>query len=400
MNIINKLDISNKTVLIRCDFNVPKDKFGNILDDRRIKATLPTINYCLERGCKVVLISHLGRPKAGVFDEKFSLDVVAKRVNALLELKNNFYFDDSKEGAVITKRAKELFGKLQSGDVLLLENLRFDARETENSKEFAKELSSFGEIYINDAFSVCHRTHASVVAITQFYSKDKKGAGFLLAREYHFFTKVLQEPKHPYVAVIGGSKISTKLNVLKGLLDRVDKLVIGGGMAYTFFKALGYEVGNSIVEDDLIDSAKEIMNEAKNKGVKLYLPVDVTVAKKLSEHTKITYVPYQDIPKNKMGLDIGPATIRLFKEIFRDAKTIFWNGPMGVYEIERFAKGSYKVSNYIAKSHALSVVGGGDSADVVKKAGDLNKMSFVSTGGGASLKLVAGEKLAGIEALE
>ena len=400
MNSIKDLEIDGKSVFIRCDFNVPKDEFGNITDDRRIRAALPTIRYCIDHGCKVVLGSHFERPQAGVYEEKYSLAAVAKRLDTLLKIKNNLYFDNSKSGAVITPNAKELFAKMESGDVLLLENLRFDAGETTDSKEFAKELSNFGEIYINDAFGACHRKHASIHAITEFYDKNSKGAGFLLTKEVTFFSRVLKEPTRPFVAIVGGSKVSGKLQALDKLLDSVDKLIIGGGMAFTFLKQLGYEVGNSLVEDELLEEAQRVMDKAKTNDVKLYLPVDVVAAAEFKENTTVKYLPSQEIPKEWMGLDIGPASTRLFREVLNDAQTIIWNGPMGVYEMDKFAKGSIKMSHYVAETHATTIVGGGDTADVVARAGDIDEMSFVSTGGGASLKLLEGEKLPGIEALE
>ena len=400
MNTIKDIDIDGKTVFIRCDFNVPKDEFGNITDDRRIRAALPTIRYCIDRGCKVVLGSHFERPTPGVYEEKYSLEAVAKRLDTLLKLKNNLYFDDSKEGAVVTKRAKELFEKMEPGDVLLFENLRFDEGETKNDERFAKQLSEFGEVYINDAFGACHRKHASIHAITKFYDKSRKAAGFLMAKEINFFSKILKEPTRPFVAIVGGSKVSGKLQALDKLLDSVDKLIIGGGMAFTFFKQMGYEVGNSIVEDELMEEAQKVMDKAKRNGVKLYLPVDLVVADKFDINATVKYLPSQEIPKDWMGLDIGPATTRLYREVLNDAQTIIWNGPMGVYEIEKFAKGSIKMSHYVAETHATTIVGGGDTADVVARAGDIDEMTFVSTGGGASLKLLEGEKLPGIEALE
>ncbi len=400
MHTIKDLNIDGKTIFIRCDFNVPKDEFGNITDDRRIRAALPTIRYCIDRDCKVVLGSHFERPTPGVYDEKLSLEAVAKRLDTLLKIKNRVLFDDSKTGAVITPRAKELFKNMDSGDVLLLENLRFDEGETKDSEEFAKELSQFGEIYINDAFGACHRKHASIHAITKFYPKDKRAAGFLLAKEVNFFSKILQNPTRPFVAIVGGSKVSGKLQALDKLLDSVDKLIIGGGMAFTFLKQMGYEVGESLVEDELMDEAQRVMDKAKEKNVKLYLPVDIVVADKFSELATIKYLPSQEIPKGWMGLDIGPASARLFREVLNDAQTIIWNGPMGVYEMDKFAKGSIKMSHYVAESHATTIVGGGDTADVVARAGDIDEMTFVSTGGGASLKLLEGEKLPGIVALE
>ena len=400
MNTIRDIDIDDKTVFIRCDFNVPKDEFGNITDDRRIREALPTIRYCIDRGCKVVLGSHFERPTPGVYDEKLSLFEVSKRLDTLLKIKNNFYFDDSKLGKVITPRAKELFESMEAGDVLLLENLRFDAGETTNDENFAKELSQFGEVYINDAFGACHRKHASIHAITKFYDKAHKAAGFLMAKEVNFFSKVLKEPVRPFVAIVGGSKVSGKLQALDKLLDSVDKIIIGGGMAFTFFKQMGYEIGNSLVENDLLEEAQRVMDKAKENNVKLYLPVDVVVADKFDAQATVKYLPSQEIPKEWMGLDIGPASTRLFREVLNDAQTIIWNGPMGVYEMDKFAKGSTKMSHYVAETHATTIVGGGDTADVVARAGDIDEMTFVSTGGGASLKLLEGEKLPGIEALE
>ncbi|ADV45459.1 phosphoglycerate kinase [Nitratifractor salsuginis] len=397
---IKDLEIDGSTVFIRCDFNVPIDEFGNITDDRRIRAALPTIRYCLDRDCKVVLGSHFERPEPGKFEERFSLFPVYKRLDALLKIKNHLYFDDSKAGAVITPRAKELFGQMEGGDVLLLENLRFDPGETKDDIEFAKKLSEFGEFYVNDAFGACHRKHASIHAIASLYDKEHKAAGFLLAKEVNFFAKVLENPSRPFVAVVGGSKVSGKLEALNRLISKVDKLVVGGGMAFTFLKAQGYEVGKSLVEEDLIDEARTIMYKAKKNGVKFYLPVDVVVAPEMSETATVKYLPTQEIPAEWMGLDIGPASTRLFREALNDAHTIMWNGPMGVYEMERFAKGSIKMSHYIAESHATTIVGGGDTADVAARAGDVDEMTFVSTGGGASLKLIEGEELPGIVALQ
>ena len=397
---IKDLEIDGKTIFIRCDFNVPMDEFGNITDDRRIRAALQTIRYCIDRDCKVVLASHFGRPEAGKFEEKYSLFPVYKRLDNLLKIKNELFFDDSKSGAVVTSRAKELFEKMQPRDVLLLENLRFDARETQDDLGFAKELAGFGEFYVNDAFGACHRKHASIHAIASLYDAEHKSAGFLLAKEINFFAKVLENPSRPFVAVVGGSKVSGKLEALNRLIQKVDKLIVGGGMAFTFLKAQGYEVGNSLVEADLVDEARTIMYKAKKNKVKFYLPVDVVVAPEFSDHTTVKYLPTQEIPEEWMGLDIGPATTRLFREALNDAHTIMWNGPMGVYEMEKFAKGSIKMSHYIAESHATTIVGGGDTADVAARAGDVDEMTFVSTGGGASLKLIEGEELPGITALQ
>jgi len=380
-------------VFVRCDFNVPLDEFGNITDDRRIRMALPTIKYLLDNECKVVIASHLGRPK-GEFNEKYSLKPVAKRLSHLLKQ------DVIMANDVIGPDAKEKAANLKDGEVLLLENVRFDSRETKNDEGFAKELSEYGEFYINDAFGVSHRAHASVEAITRFYDECHKAGGFLLLKEINFFHKLLQNPVRPFVAVVGGSKVSGKLQALINLLPKVDKMIIGGGMAFTFLKAMGYNVGNSLVEDDLIDEALKIMAEAKRLGVKFYLPVDIVAADKFAEDAMVKYVTYQEIPDGWMGLDIGPATVRLFGEVLWDAQTILWNGPMGVYEMDKFSRGTFKISHEIARSHGIKVVGGGDTADAVQRAGDDEEMTFISTGGGASLELLEGKKLPGVAALE
>jgi len=396
---IKDLDIDGKRVFIRCDFNVPKDEFGNITDDRRIRAALQTIRYCVDRGCKIILASHFERPKPGVYEEQYSLETVYRRLDILLKIKNRLLFDDSKAGAVITPRAKELAASLEAGDVLLLENLRFDAGETNNDPAFAKALAEMADVYINDAFGACHRKHASIHALAQQYDCAHRAAGFLLTKEVNFFGKVLENPTRPFVAVVGGSKVSGKLEAMNKLVDKVDKIIIGGGMAFTFLKAMGYEIGNSLVEDDLLDEAQKIMTKAHDKKVKFYLPIDVVAAPEFSENSTVKYLPSQEIPCDWMGLDIGPASSRLFREVLNDAQTIIWNGPMGVYEMDKFAKGSTKMSHYIAETHATTIVGGGDTADVAARAGDVDEMTFVSTGGGASLKLIEGEVLPGIEAL-
>ncbi len=396
MKTIKDLDIDGKRVFIRCDFNVPKDEFGNITDDRRIREALATIRYCIDRECKIVLASHYERPEPGKYEERFSLKPVAKRLHTLLKIKNEILMAED----VVGEDAKSKADSLESGDILLLENLRYEAGETNNDESFAKELASFADVYINDAFGACHRKHASIDAITQFFDAAHKAAGFLMAKEINFFSKMLEEPIRPFVAVVGGSKVSGKLQAMIKLVDKVDKIIIGGGMAFTFLKALGYEVGNSLVEDDLLAEAEEIMQKAKARGVKFYLPVDVVAAAEFSENTTVKYLPVQEIPQAWMGLDIGPASIRLFREALNDAKTIIWNGPMGVYEMDRYSKGSTMMSNIIAQTHATTVVGGGDTADVVNRAGDIDEMTFVSTGGGASLKLLEGERLPGVVALQ
>jgi phosphoglycerate kinase len=380
-------------VFLRCDFNVPLDEFGNITDDRRIRMALPTIKYLLDNECKIVIASHLGRPK-GEFNEKYSLKPVAKRLSHLLKQDVIIAKD------VVGEDAKNKATNLKNCEILLLENVRFDSRETKNDEGFAKELSEYGEFYINDAFGVSHRAHASVEAITRFYDNEHKAAGFLLLKEINFFYKLLKNPVRPFVAVVGGSKVSGKLQALINLLPKVDKIIIGGGMAFTFLKAQGFDVGNSLVEDDLIDEALKIMAEAKRLGVKFYLPVDVVIADRFAEDAMVKYVTYQEIPNGWMGLDIGPASVRLFGEVLWDAQTILWNGPMGVFEMDKFSRGTFKISHEIARSHGIKVVGGGDTADAVARAGDDEEMTFISTGGGASLELLEGKKLPGIAALE
>lgn len=396
MKTIKDLKIDGKRVFIRCDFNVPKDEFGNITDDRRIRSALQTIRYCIDRDCKIILASHYERPEPGKYEEKYSLAPVAKRLHTLLKIKRDIFMAED----VVGGDARAKAAAMEAGDVLLLENLRYEAGETENDMAFAEKLASFADFYINDAFGACHRKHASIDAITKFFDADHKAAGFLMSKEINFFSKVLENPVRPFVAVVGGSKVSGKLQALTNLLNKVDKLIIGGGMAFTFLKAQGYEVGTSLVEDDLLDEAKAIMAKAKELGVKLYLPVDVVVAPEFSENTTVKFLPIQEIPAGWMGLDIGPASSRLFREALNDAQTIIWNGPMGVYEMDRYSKGSLAMSNNIAQTHATTIVGGGDTADVTQRAGDADEMTFVSTGGGASLKLIEGISLPGLEALK
>ncbi len=389
---VRDIDIEGKRVFIRCDFNVPLDDFLNITDDRRIKSAIPTIKYCLDHNCAVILASHLGRP-GGNYDEKLSMKIVWKRLTRLLvpdvELSHDVLGSDTME------KAKNL----KNGEVLLLENLRFEKGETKNDPEFAKKLADLGEIYINDAFGVCHRAHASVEAITNFFDEDHSAAGFLLLKEINFSRNLLKNPSRPFIAVVGGSKVSGKLQALRNLLPRVDKLLIGGGMAFTFLKAQGMDIGNSLVEEDLVEEADLVMKRARELGVKLYLPVDVVAAQTCSQDSTMKFVTTQEIPKGWMGLDIGPATTRLFREALNDAQTILWNGPMGVFEIPKFSRGSTQMSHTIAEAHATTVVGGGDTADVVARSGDADDMAFISTGGGASLELIEGKELPGVKPL-
>ena len=389
---INKIDIANKKVFIRCDFNVPVDEFGSITDDRRIKSALNTIKYCLDNDCAVIIASHFGRPKDG-YEDKFSLKPVAKRLHKLL-----------KEGVklapnVICQETIDMANKLQNGEIMLLENMRFESGETKNDPVLSKTLADMADIFVNDAFGVSHRAHASVEGIAQNFDINSKAAGFLLAKEIKFFYNIIEDPKRPFVSIVGGSKVSGKLEALYNLIPKVDKIIIGGGMAFTFLKALGHEVGNSLVEEELIPDALKIMDEAKELGVKFYLPVDVIAAEAFDAEAFARAVTIQEIPDNWMGLDIGPASALLFAQAIEDAKTILWNGPMGVYEMEKFARGSTKLSHAVASSYATTVVGGGDTADLVRRTGDEDEMSFISTGGGASLELIEGKVLPGVKAL-
>jgi len=389
---INKLDITNKKVFIRCDFNVPVDEFGSITDDRRIKSALNTIKYCLDNDCSVIIASHFGRPKDG-FEDKFSLKPVAKRLQKLLKEEVKLAPN------VICDETIAMAKALNSGEIMLLENMRFEKGETKNDPELSKTLASLADIFINDAFGVSHRAHASVEGIAQHFDIEHKAAGFLLAKEIKFFYHIIEEPKRPFVSIVGGSKVSGKLEALYNLVPKVDKIIIGGGMAFTFLKALGYEIGNSLVEEELIPEALKIMQEAKELGVKFYLPVDVIAAEEFDADAFAKAVTVQEIPENWMGLDIGPASSLLFAQALEDAHTILWNGPMGVYEIEKFSRGSFKLAHSVADSFATTVIGGGDTADLIKRVNLDEDMTFISTGGGASLELIEGKILPGVEAL-
>jgi phosphoglycerate kinase len=389
---IKDLELKNKRVFIRCDFNVPTDEYNNITDDRRIRSAISTINYCLDQECSIILASHFGRPD-GAVDMKYSLAPVQRRLQLLLKRDVELASD------VVGDDAMKKSGELQNGEVLLLENLRFEAGETKNSKEFSQKLASMADIYINDAFGVSHRAHASVEGITHFFDQNSKAAGFLLQKEIQFFATLMKKPARPFVAIVGGSKVSGKLEALVNLLPRVDKIIIGGGMAFTFLKKLGYNIGASLVEDDLLDEAGRIMEEAKKLGVKFYLPVDVIAAEKFDAEAVSKAVTAQEIPDGWMGLDIGPATVRLYREVLNNVQTVLWNGPMGVYEMERFSRGSTKIAHFVADSYATTVVGGGDTADLVQRIGLDEEMTFISTGGGASLELLEGKVLPGVEPL-
>jgi len=386
---IKNLDLENKKVFIRCDFNVPMDEFGNISDDRRIRSAIATINFCLDQDCAVIVASHLGRPK-GEVNEKYSLKPIARRLHQLLKREVILAKD------VIGKDAVSKAKALKPTEVLLLENLRYEAGETKNDPKLSEELANMADFYINDAFGVSHRAHSSVAGISEFFDDEHKAAGFLLLKEIQFFAKLINNPIRPFAAIVGGSKVSGKLEALKNLLPRVDKILIGGGMAFTFLKQMGYNIGSSLVEDELLEDAQQVMDEAKKWGVKFYLPVDVIAAEKFEADAVSKIVTAQEIPDNWMGLDVGPATVRLYREALSDVQTILWNGPMGVYEMDKFARGSSKIAHFVADSYATTVVGGGDTADLVQRIGLAEEMSFISTGGGASLELLEGKILPGV----
>ena len=387
---IKDIDLKDKKVLVRCDFNVPMDENKNITDNRRIVAALPTIKYLLEQNCKVILCSHLGRPK-GEFKPEFSLKPVAKELSKLLGQEVIMAED------VIGEDAKNKAENLKNGEVLLLENVRFHRDETDNDPEFAKKLASFGEIFVNDAFGTAHRAHASTEGVTKYLPAV---SGFLIEKELEFLGSALENPQRPFVAILGGAKVSDKLGVIESLLEKVDTLIIGGGMAYTFFKSMGYSVGKSICELDKLDLAKELMEKAKQKNVKLVLPIDNVIAKEITPDAENKVIDSDNIPDEWEGLDIGPKTVELFKEELKDAKTIIWNGPVGFSEYEIFANGTRSIAQALAeKEDAVTIIGGGDSAAAIEKMGLSDKMTHISTGGGASLEFLEGKKLPGIECL-
>lgn len=386
---IEDLQINGKRVFIRADFNVPLDDNMVITDDRRIRSTLPTINYAIDEGAKVILGSHLGRPK-GKVEPRFSLAPVAKRLQRLLNKEVIFAAD------CIGPQVENLVSKMKDGDVLLLENLRFHPGEEKNEEAFAKALSKLADFYVNDAFGAAHRAHASTAGITKFLPS---AAGFLLKKEIEYLKGVVDNPVRPFVAILGGAKVSGKIGVLENLADKVDKVIVGGGMAYTFIKAMGYEIGDSLVEDDMLDLAKNIMDKLKKNNVKFYLPVDSVVAQSMEPGAETKIVTTQEITKGWRALDIGPASVKLFSEALQNAKTIIWNGPMGVFEIDAFSRGTFAIAHAVSDAYALTIVGGGDTDFAVHRAGVSDAITFISTGGGASLQLLEGKELPGISAL-
>lgn len=388
---IDQLDLANKRVLVRVDFNVPYDKGMNITDDTRISATLPTLRYCLDKGAEVIIISHLGRPKGKVVPG-MSLRPVAKRLSELM--RKEVKFIDQPIGAEVVK----IISGMKPGDIALLENIRFYPEEEKNDLDFGKKLAELGDVYIDDAFATAHRGHSSNEAITHFIREC--AAGFLLKDEIEYFKKALVDPARPLVAIIGGAKVSTKIEVLTNILGKVDSLIIGGAMAFTFLKAQGYHVGKSLIEEDLVPTAKEILEKAPGNNVKVLLPVDAIVAPAFEEGSPTRIVPIDRIPADMMGLDIGPDSIRLFNKTIRDSKTVVWNGPMGAFEMPSFAKGTNEIARALAESGALSIVGGGDSVTAINQTGLADRISYISTGGGAFLELLEGKTLPAIAALD
>ena len=394
MGMMNKMtvadiDLKGKKVIARVDFNVPLDAEGNITDDKRIRAALPTIRYILEQGASLILVSHLGRPKEGP-DPKYSMKPAAKRLSELLGKEVILAAD------VIGEDAKAKAAALKPGEILMLENVRFHKEETKNDPAFAKELASMADIFVNDAFGTAHRAHASTAGLADYLPAV---SGFLIKKEIEIMGKALENPDRPFVAILGGAKVSDKIGVIESLLEKVDTLIIGGSMAYTFFKAKGYSVGNSKYEEDKVELAANLLDKAEKKGVKLLLPIDNVVGKEFDPNTETQIVESDKIPDGWMGLDIGPKSVELFSEAIKSAKTVVWNGPVGVFEMEKFAVGTRKIAEALAASSAVTIVGGGDSAAAVEQMGFADKITHISTGGGASLEFLEGKELPGIAVL-
>ncbi len=391
MKSIRDFNLSGKRVLLRADFNVPMDELNRITDDTRVTMVLPTIRYILQEKGKLILCSHMGRPK-GKRVESLSLAPVASHLQSLLGVRVTLAPD------CVGPEVTAMVEKMAGGEVLLLENLRFHPEETANDPVFSGQLAKLADVYINDAFAACHRAHASVVGVAERVAE--KGAGFLLQTEMDYFYKSMSDPIRPLVAVIGGAKVSSKLGALENMLAKVDAMIIGGAMANTFLKSMGFEVGASKVEDDLLETAKRFVEAAKAKGATLYLPVDFVVADRFAADAVTKTVTFRDIPAGWMALDIGPASTILFQEALQDAKTIIWNGPMGAFEIDAFARGTMAMCRILAAAHALSIVGGGDSNAAMKKSGEEKNISYMSTGGGAFLELMEGKVLPGVAVLD
>ena len=388
---IKDIDVNGKKVLLRCDFNVPLDENLNITDKTRIVAALPTIKYLLEHNAKLILCSHLGRPK-GEVKKEFSLAPVAKELSKELGKEVKLAQD------VTGPSAKELTSNMKEGDVVLLENVRFDPREEKNDDTLSQEFASLADVYVNDAFGTCHRAHSSTAGVAKYLPS---ACGFLIEKELKALGDALNNPVRPFVAILGGKKVSDKIGVIDSLLEKVDTLLIGGGMAYTFYKSMGYGVGNSVCELDKLDLAKSLMQKAKDKGVKMLLPLDNKIGKEFKPDTESKVVKFSEIPDEWEGFDIGPETIKLYTEELQKAKTVLWNGPVGLFEFDQFAVGTNAIANCLANlTDCTTIIGGGDSAAAVTKAGLADKMSHISTGGGASLEFIEGKKLPGIECIQ
>ena len=388
---VRDIDVKGKKVIVRCDFNVPLND-GVITDDTRITAALPTIKYMLEEGAAVILMSHLGRPE-GEANMKYTLEPVAKRLSELLEMEVEF----AQSPVVVDEEVKAKAAALECGKVMLLENVRFRKEETKNRAEFAKELASLAEIFVNDAFGTAHRAHSSTAGVADYLPAV---SGFLIEKEIQFLGGAVENPKRPFVAIMGGAKVGDKISVIENLLKKVDTLIIGGGMAYTFYKAMGLEIGTSILDADSIDLAAQLLKQAEERGVKMIIPVDVVCAKEFKNETDTLVCKRENMPADMMGMDIGPETVALYKEEVAKAATVVWNGPMGVFEMENFAKGTLEVAKALAESDAITVIGGGDSAAAVEQFGLGDKMTHISTGGGASLEFLEGKVLPGVAVLE
>ena len=390
MKTLREIDVTGKRVLVRVDFNVPMSDAGEVADDLRIQMALPTITYLLEKNAKVILCTHMGRPK-GQKVAKFSLAPVAQYLSGLLGEQVRLAPD------CIGPEVEAVISAMEPGNIIMLENVRFHQQEVENEFHFAEQLSRLADVYVNDAFAVSHRAHASVVGVASCVSV--KAPGLLLQKELDYFHRSCAEPQRPFVAIVGGAKVSGKLEALESMLDRVDRLILGGAMANTFLKGMGYDVGASKVENDLLETANSLLGKAKAKGVKVYLPVDVVAADTFAPDAVSKHVTIQDIPEAWMALDIGPASVLCFEEALADAKTIVWNGPMGAFEMDAFSRGTMAIAHCVATSHALSVTGGGDSNAAIKKSGEAANISYMSTGGGAFLMLMEGKQLPGVVAL-
>lgn len=388
---IEDIDVNGKRVLARCDFNVPL-KDGEITNDKRIVAALPTIKYLMEHGAKVILCSHLGRPK-GEYKPEFSLAPVAKRLSEYLGVEVKLAEDPEVVGA----NAKAMASELKDGEVMLLENVRYRAEETKNEENFSKELASLADVFVNDAFGTAHRAHCSTTGVASYLPAV---CGYLIQKEIKFMGGALAKPKRPLVAILGGAKVSDKIGVIENLIDKCDTIIVGGGMAYTFMRYFGHNIGDSLLEADWVEKAGEMMKTAEDKGVKFLIPVDNKVGKEYDENTESKIVSSDDIPDGWMGLDIGPETQKLFADAIKGAGTVIWNGPMGVSEWENFASGTISIAKAVADSGAISIIGGGDSVAAVTKLGFADKMSHISTGGGASLEFLEGKDLPGICALQ